>query len=144
MKWWDQCHDLHFFMLSFKPSFLLSFFTFIKKLFSSSSSSDITVVSSVYLRSLIFLPGILIPDCTSSSLAFHMMYSTYKLNKGGENIQPWHTPFPILNQSVAPCLVITVASWPPYRFLRRQDTWSDIPISWRIFHKFVMIHSQRL
>ena len=27
------------------------------------------------------------------------MYSAYKLNKQGENIQPWHTPFPILNQS---------------------------------------------
>ena len=57
-----------------KPA--LSFFSFIliKKLFSSSSLSAIRVVSSVYLRSLIFLPGILIPDCTSSSPAFHMMY----------------------------------------------------------------------
>ena len=27
-----------------------------------------------------------------------MMYSAYKLNKQGDNIQPWHTPFPILNQ----------------------------------------------
>ena len=25
-----------------------------------------------------------------------------KLNKQGDNIQPWHTPFPILNQSVVP------------------------------------------
>ena len=29
-----------------------------------------------------------------------MMYSAYKLNKQGDNIQPWHTPFPIWNQSV--------------------------------------------
>jgi len=28
------------------------------------------------------------------------MYSAYKLNKQGDNIQPWHTPFPIWNQSV--------------------------------------------
>ena len=60
--------------------------------------------------------------------------SAYKLNKQGDNIQPWCTPFPILNQSVVPCAVLTVASWPPYRFLRRQVRWSGIPICWRIFH----------
>ena len=27
-----------------------------------------------------------------------MMYSAYKLNKQGDNIQPWHAPFPIWNQ----------------------------------------------
>ena len=26
------------------------------------------------------------------------MYSAYKLNKQDDNIEPWHTPFPILNQ----------------------------------------------
>jgi len=62
------------------------------------------------------------------------MYSAYKLNKQGDNIQPWHTPLPIWNQSVVPCPVITVASWPTYRFLRRQVRGSDIPISLRIFH----------
>ena len=36
------------------------------------------------------------------------------------------------NQSVVPCPVITVASWPAYRFLRRQLRWSGIPIFWRI------------
>ena len=30
------------------------------------------------------------------------MYSAYKLNKQGDNIQPWWTPFPIWNQSVVP------------------------------------------
>ena len=30
------------------------------------------------------------------------MYSVYKLNKQGDNIQPWCTPFPIWNQSVVP------------------------------------------
>ena len=36
------------------------------------------------------------------------MYSAYKLNKQGDNIQPWCTPFPVRNQSVVPCLVLTV------------------------------------
>ena len=46
-----------FCMLSFKPTFSLSTFTFIKRLLSSSSLSAIRVVSSAYLRLLIFLPG---------------------------------------------------------------------------------------
>ena len=62
-------------MLSFKPTFSLSSFTFIKRLLSSSSLSAIRVVSSAYLRLLIFLPAILIPTCASSRPAFHMMYS---------------------------------------------------------------------
>ena len=50
----------------------------------SSSLSAIRVVSSAYLRLLIFLLAILIPACTSSSPAFLMMYSAYKLNKQGD------------------------------------------------------------
>ena len=106
---------------------------------SASSLSAIKVVSSAYLRLLIFLLAILIPDCDSSSLAFHLMYSAYKLNKQGDNIQPWRTPFLICNQSVVPCLVWTVVSCPTYRFLRRQVKWSGIPPTFRIF-QFVVIH----
>ena len=131
MKWWDQMPWSWFFEC-FKPTFSLSSFTFIKILFSSSSPA-IRVVSSAFLR-LLFLPAILIPDCASSSLAFCMMYSAYKWNKQGDNIQPWCTPFPIWNQSEVPYLVPTVVSWPAYRFLKRQIRWSGIPISWRIFH----------
>ena len=120
---------LVFWMLSFKPTFSLSSFTFIKWLFSSSSLSAIRVVSSAYLRWLIFLLAILTPACSSSSPAFHMMYSAYKLNKQGDNIQPSRTPFPIGNQSVFPCPVLTVASWPESRFLKRQVRWSGIPKS---------------
>ena len=126
-----------FWLLSFKPTFLLSYFTFIKRLFSSSSLSAIREVSSGYVRLLIFLPAILIPACASSTPAFCVMYSAYKLNNQGENIQPWCTPFPIWNQSVVPCPVLTVASWPGHRFLRRQVSWSGIPISFRIFHSFL-------
>ena len=76
------CHEvmgldamlLVFLMLSFKPTFSLFSFTFIKRLFSSSLSA-IRVVSSAYLRLLIFLPAILIPACASSSPEFLMMYS---------------------------------------------------------------------
>ena len=123
-------------MLS-KPAFSLSSFTFIKRPFSSSSLSAIRVVSSAYLRLLIFLPAIFIPACASSSLAFHVLYSAYKLNKQGDNIQPWHTSFPIWNQSIIPCQVLTVASWPTYRFLRREVRWYDIPIFLRVFHSLL-------
>jgi len=144
------CHCFHFFliclhkvmgpdtmififlMLNFKPAFSLSTFTFIKRLFSSSLFSTIRLLLSAYLRLLIFLLAILIPACASSSLAFRMMYSACKLNKQGDNIQPWHTPFPSLNQSIVPCLILTIASQPVYRFIRRQIRWSGIPISLRI------------
>ena len=111
---------LVFWMLSFKPAFSLSSFTFIKRLFSSPLLSAIRVVSSAYLRLLIFLLAVLIPACASSSPVFLRIYSAYKLNKQGDNIQPWCTPFPIWYQSVVPCPVLTVASWPAYRFLKRQ------------------------
>ena len=39
------------------------------------------------------------------------------LNKQGDNIQPYRTPLPILNQSVVLCSVLMAASWPTYRFL---------------------------
>ena len=131
------CHEvmgpdamiLVFWMLSFKPTFTLSHYAFIKRLFSSSLLSAVRVMSSAYLRLFIFLPAILIPACPSSSPAFCITYSAYKLNKQGDNIQPWYTPFLIWNQSVVPCPVLTVASWPAYRFLRRRVRWSGIPIS---------------
>ena len=52
-------------------------------------------------------------------------------------MQPSRTPFPIWNQSVVPCPVLTVASWPAYRLLKRQVRWSGIPISFRIFHSLL-------
>ena len=96
-------------MLSFKPTFPLFSFSFIRRIF---SSLDLKVVSSAYLRLLLFLPAILIPACASSSPVFLMMYSAYKLNKQSDNMHPWCTPFPIWNQSVVPCPVLTVASRP--------------------------------
>ena len=82
---------LVFWMLNFRPAFSLSSFTFIKRLFSSSSLSAIRGVSHAYLRLWIFLHEILIRACASSSLAFRMMYSAFKLNKQVDNIHPRHT-----------------------------------------------------
>ena len=114
------CHEvmgpdammLVFWMLSFKPTFSLSSFTFIKRLFSSFLLSAIGAVSSAYLKLLIFLPATLIPVCASSSLEFHI---AYKLNKQSDTIQSWCTPFPIWNQSVVPCLCLVC-------FLRVQES----------------------
>ena len=90
-------------MLSFKPAFSLSSFTFIKRLYSSSSLSAVRVVSSAHLKLLIFVLAILIPACASSSLAFCMMYCAFKLNNQSDStLVPCGTPFPILNQSVVP------------------------------------------
>ena len=139
------CHEimrsdamiLVFLIFSFKLTFSLSYFTLIKRLFSFSLLSAIRVVSSAYLRSLIFLPLLLVPACNSSSLAFLMMCSPYRLNKQGDSRQPCHTPFSILNQSVVPYRVLTVASWPAYRFLRKPVRWSGNPISLRAFNSLL-------
>ena len=139
------CHEvmgLHamilvFWMLSFKLIFFTLLFHFHQEALYFFSTFAISVVSSAYLRLLIFLPAILIPAYASSCPAFFMMYFACKLNKHNDTIQPWCTPFPIWNQFVVPCPVLTVASWTEYRFLKRQVRWSGIPISFRIFHSLL-------
>ena len=134
---------LVFQMLSFKLNFSFSSFIFIKRLFSFSLLSAIRVVSSAYLRLLIFLPAILIPAYASTQPSIShdvpciFTWCTLHINNRGDNIQPWCTPFPIWNQSAVPCPILTVASWPAYRFLRRQVRWSGIPISFRIFQTVI-------
>ena len=84
---------------------------------------------------------ILIPVCNSSSPTFLMVCSAYRLKKLGDNRQPCHTPLSILNQSVVQHRVLTVVSWPTYRFLREQVIrWSDIRNTLRAF-QFVIIHT---
>ena len=119
---------LVFWMLSFKPAFSLLF----QKSSSRGSLILLHFLPLEYVKFLIFLLVILTPGYASFSLAFCMMYSAYKLNKQGNNIHPLCILFPIF-----PCLVLTVASWPEYRFLWRQVRWSDIPISLRIFHSLL-------
>ena len=77
------CHEvmgpdamvLVFWTISFKPDFSLSYFTFIKSIFSSSLLSAIRVVLSTYLRLLAFLLEVLISSCESSNPVFCMMSS---------------------------------------------------------------------
>ena len=83
LPWSDGtvCHNLSFLNVEFQASFFTSSFTLIKRLFSSSSPSAIKVVSSAYLRLLIFLQAILILACESFNLAFCKMYSVAKKTK---------------------------------------------------------------
>ena len=86
LPWTDGtgCHDLNFyFNVEFQASFSLSSFILI---FSSSSLSAIWVVSSAYLRLLIFILAIMISACDSSSPALHVIYSEDNLNKQADNI----------------------------------------------------------
>ena len=110
---------LVFWILSFKLAFSLSSFTFIKRLLIPLHYLPVGWCHLHIRWLLIFLLAILISACASSSMAFCTMYSAYKLIEQSDNIQSWQTPFPILNQSVVPCLVLTVVSCPAYRFLRK-------------------------
>ena len=91
---------LVFWMLNVKQFFSLSSFTFIKKPFRSSSFSAIGWCHLYIWGYWYFFPAILIPACVSSSPAFLMMNSA------------WCTPFPVCNQCVVPCPVLSVPSWP--------------------------------
>ena len=96
-------------------------------------------VKSVYCHS-VYLTYMQITSLGMPSWKKHKLESRLQ----GENTKPWRTPFPILNQSIVPCPVLTVASWPACRFLRRQVRWSSILISWRAFTVCCDPHSHRL
>ena len=68
-------------------------------------------------------------------------YPAYKLNKQGDNIQPWRSPFPVWNQSVVPCPVLTVASWPAYRLLKEAGQVVWYSHLFQNFPQFVVIHT---
>ena len=109
---------LVFWVMRFKPDFSLYSFNFIKRLFISSLLSAIRVVSSAYVKLLIFLLAILIPACASSRLAFRMMYSAYTLNNQGE--KPWSTPFPFLKMILWNLYTLFVSF--SYFFFKEQTT----------------------
>ena len=74
-----------FWMLSFKPAFSLSSFTLIKRLFSSSLLSAIRVVSSAYLKLLIFLATL------SPAQNLHTPRQVWPhLAPGRESLSPWN------------------------------------------------------
>ena len=139
LPWSDgtRCHDLTFLNVEFKPTFSLSSFTFIKKLFSYSLSA-IRVVWSAYLKLLIFLPAILIPACASSSLAFHMMYSAYKLKISRMTIYSLDVLFSQFGTSPLfhvqfQLLLLDLHTG----FTEGRLRWAGIPISGRIFHSLL-------
>ena len=78
---------LVFWMLNFKPAFSLSLFHFHRESlqfhFAFCHKGRVIYISEI----MVFLPAILIPACASSSPAFRMMYSAYKLNKQVDNIR---------------------------------------------------------
>ena len=88
-------------MIRFQPhqEALQFFFSFFRK-------GDAICISEVIDIS----PGNLDSSFNSSSQEFLMIYSAYKLNNQGDNIQPWYTTFPIWNQFIVPCLVLTIVS----------------------------------
>ena len=95
-------------MLSFKPALSFSSFTFIKRLFkfflAFCHKGGVICISEVIDIS---------PSDLDSSLGFiqpGISHFVYKLNKHGDNIQPEITLFSILNESIVPCLVLTIAS----------------------------------
>ena len=102
------CHEvmgphamiLVFWMLSFKTNFFTLLFHFhqeaFKFLFTFCHKGGVICISEVIDIS----PGNLDSSLCFFRPTFLMMYSAYKLNKQGDNIQPWCTPFPIWNQSV--------------------------------------------
>ena len=92
----DRCRELSFIKVELKTSFITLRFHLDQEAFSYSLLSAIMLVSSAYLRLLIFLSTILIPACASSSPPFFLIYSAYN--------------FPIWNQSIVPCPILTVAS----------------------------------
>jgi len=61
-----------------------------------------------------------------------MIYSAYKLNKQGDNIQSWCTPFPIWNQSI----ILQGAGAPPMakvmrkeaQYMQRRNRASGVPL----------------
>ena len=116
-----------------------------KWFFSSSSLSAIRVVSSAYLKLLIFLPAGNLDSsfCFIWPSIFHDVLCI-EVKQTGWQYTVLTYFFPSWKQSVVPCPVLIVASCPTYRCVRRQVRWSDIPISWRIFHNLCGPHSQRL
>ena len=83
------------------------------------------MVSSAYLRLLIFLPAILIPACASSSPAFHMMYSAYKLISRVTMLMLMLSRFSRVRLCVTPQMAAHQA--PPSLGFSRQEHWSGLP-----------------
>ena len=137
MKVWDQMPVSLYFECCFKSAFSLSSFTFIKRLFSSSSISDIRVVSSAYLRLLIFLPQSWFQ--LDLHLVWHFAWCTLQELKSRVTIYSFEVLLsqfgssPLFHVWFLPHIGFLTS----YRFLRRQIRWCGIPISLRVFHSLL-------
>ena len=126
LPWSDgtRCHDLSFLNVEFEPNFFTLLFHF-QEAFQPHQEAFQFLFTFFHKGSVICISEVIniSPGNLDSSLCFIQPSISpdvlCKLNKQGDNLQPWCTPFPIWNQSLFPCLVLTVASWPAYRFLRR-------------------------
>ena len=73
---------------------------------------------------------------SSVQFSCSVVYNSLRPHESQHARPPCSSPIYIIYMyiSVVPCPLLTVASWPAYRFLKRQVRWSGIPISCRIFH----------
>ena len=135
VNWWDWWATVHGFTRSRTR---LSDFTFyMEKEMATQSSILAWKIPWTEEPGRLQSNGLQIVGRDWATITHSLTHSAYKLSKQGDNTQPWRTPFPIWNQSIVPCLVLIVGFWPAFRYLRRQVRWSDIPISWRIFHSLL-------
>src|SRR5574339_259678 len=81
-------------MLSFKPTFSLSSFTFIKRLFSSSSLSAVRVVSSAYLQN-----DRILKEELSRSVGAQYATGDQRRNNSGKNegMEPKQKQYPVVD-----------------------------------------------
>ena len=110
---------LVFWMLSFKSTFSLSSFTFIKRLFSSSSLSAIGwchlhTWGYRYFSQQPWFQPVFHPASVS-----HDVFCI-EVKWAGWQYTARHTPFPIWKEFVVSCPVLIAVSWSAYRFLKRQ------------------------
>ena len=112
--------NLVFRKLSLKPAFSLSSFTIIKRLFSLSFISAIRVVSSAYLRLLIFLPTITIPAYNPSSPALCRVHEHSSWDGTRSR-----------SRGATPCLRSGAAAQSSYLVLETMgSSWEELPRDW--------------
>ena len=116
-----------FWMLSFKPAFSLSSFTFIERCsvplcFLPLGRHHLHIWGGYFSQQswfqLVIHPARHFSWCTLhhadsaksrrqlSDLHFTSLHSAYKLSKRGDSTHPWHAPFPIVNQLVVSRLAL--------------------------------------
>ena len=132
---WCQCGNN-----CIQASLILSLFSVLQGFFSLKfCGPSPRSVSAIFTQQYVFT------SCLFHILAnFQNISPSTSNNQQGDNIQPWRTPFPVWNQSVVLCPVLTDASWPAYRFLKRQVRWLVFPSPSEFSTVYCDPHSQRL